>query len=733
MEPITNNPSPGPEQGQGRSTFLIRHPEGLAIAALVILWPFIYYYRLIIPGCSLSLSLGNDFIHLYFKYKLYLLDMLAGGHFPLWSPAEAAGYPFYSSPFTQTFYPLNLLLVLFYKISGGYSPCDHQVFTVLGLSIYGFGLYLWLRLITVNRRAVVFAVLVIVSSFKLGEILRFPNAVHTAAWMPWMLYGVTLCIQKERSLKGGVILFVCSIMFLTGGYPYYVYYALFLIPPYVILLLFPATRKALIENDTIGPMDVRRFLAVVFLPVSAALAVCAPYLYKMFQLVNQTVRAGLDYDFSTSHTFGPTDTLGSLIYPPSAQTEGWYYFSSLGLLMIALFVIRIFSARHTSGVQARFLVVMIVWLGLISYITYGRHSYLFDLFWNYLPGFARLRVWGRLNIILLPLLGILLARSYAVFEDCLSGQTPNQTGWQRLSPPGFAALSGVVLLIAGAQMWLYGNKVHDPYWLVYFKELHGTEGRFIVFGLISFVVLTSVLLLAAKRPFTSTLALKVVFVLCLAVALMDMRQVGIRQWTFRDATDHRLNKMNPRIQKSMKAAFSQPRCRIDNDSLIFNPSEETPLLPVSNVGIFPDWYFDRYVSFGRRIFSKDNKPGNPGWPSYYETLMGLNTGKRIFFSKEINQVSAKTFVLDAVETEKRLGPRIHWKLKYYDGDRLRLSVFTPEPVYVSFIDNWDPDWRATVNGRDTPIERLLGTFKSLLIYPGTSEILFSYRPFALFN
>ncbi len=52
---------------------------------------------------SWSLGLGNDFMALYFRYKVYLLDSLAGGHFPLWSPSEGAGYPFFSNPFTSTF------------------------------------------------------------------------------------------------------------------------------------------------------------------------------------------------------------------------------------------------------------------------------------------------------------------------------------------------------------------------------------------------------------------------------------------------------------------------------------------------------------------------------------------------------------------------------------------------------------------------------------------------------
>ncbi len=702
----------------------------LLVGGLVFLWPFVYYYRLIIPKTPISLSLGNDFIHVYFKYKLYLLDMLAGGQFPLWSPFEAAGCPFYSSPFTQTFYPLNILLLLFYKVSGRYSAYEHQVFTVLGLSIYGLGLYLWLRRITINQRAVLFAVLVVVSSFKLGDILRFTNAVHTAAWMPWMLYGLTLAIQKGNALKGGMVLFGSSIMMLTGGYIYYIYHNLFLAPVYAIVLLFPGGRKALFERETGRHADRKRFVAVTIGSVAAALTICSPYFYKMFQLVKQTVRGGVDYDFSTSYEFGPIDTLGSLIYPPAAQTEGWYYFSILGVLLVMLLVIRSFSADGTRAAQWKFLAGVFIWMGLITYITYGRDSYLFDFLWNYFPGFARIRVWGRLNIVLLPAIALLLARSYGLFEQALSGQGGATACKRPVTGFGFAVFTGAGLIVVGLQLWLYTNKMHDLYWLACFKEFHGTEFRFIVWGILSFGVLATLLLLAGTRLFSSRTVLTGVLILCLAVAVMDMRDVGSRQWMFPDPEGQRMRRMNPQVPDAMNALFSQPRRRIDNDTLMFNSEKAGNMPLVANIGIWPDWYFAAYVSLLNRILPVQGGPEKGEWPSSSQMLMGLKDGRRLFFSKTIDMNSADDFVKNAFETEEKLVPRLHWKLKSYDGDRLSVWISTPEPIYVSFIDNWDPDWRARVNGREAPVKKLLGTFKSVWVPQGNNEVIFSYEPFS---
>ncbi|MHC4086934.1 MAG: hypothetical protein ACYSU5_17260 [Planctomycetota bacterium] len=173
----------------------LRQPRRLwsrfLLPAAVFCWPFLYLFRLVLAINGQYTAIGNDFILLYYKYKVYLLACLSDFHFPLWSPAEGAGYPFYTNPFTQAFYPLNLLLVLWYKILGGFNPLDYQVYTVLGISIFALGLFMWLRLINTNLRAVVFSVLIMSVSFKVTEIIRFPNAVHTAAWYPWILYALT--------------------------------------------------------------------------------------------------------------------------------------------------------------------------------------------------------------------------------------------------------------------------------------------------------------------------------------------------------------------------------------------------------------------------------------------------------------------------------------------------------------------------------------------------------------
>ena len=64
----------------------------------------------------------------------------------------------------------------------------------------------------------------------------------------------------------------------------------------------------------------------------------------------------------------------------------------------------------------------------------------------------------------------------------------------------------------------------------------------------------------------------------------------------------------------------------------------------------------------------------------------------------------------------------------YDGDNISLNIYTKNDGWLSFIDNWDYDWVATVNQKNTPIYKLLDAYKSVKIKKGFSNVKFQYKP-----
>ncbi len=69
--------------------------QSLAIHLAILTWPFIYLIEYIVPFKGRYTYIFNDFGPHYYNYKSYYLAHLAHGQLPLWSPTEAAGYPFF--------------------------------------------------------------------------------------------------------------------------------------------------------------------------------------------------------------------------------------------------------------------------------------------------------------------------------------------------------------------------------------------------------------------------------------------------------------------------------------------------------------------------------------------------------------------------------------------------------------------------------------------------------------
>ncbi len=684
----------------------------------IFCWPVLYLFTYIFPIKGRYTAIGNDFIALYFKHKLYLLASLAEFHFPLWSPSEAAGFPFYINPFAQAFYPFNLLLAVWYKISGGYNTLDHQVFTILGVSIFALGLFMWLRLVNTNLRAVVFSVLVMSVSFKMTEILRFPNAVHSAAWYPWILYALTK-IMLSRSLRKAVLYGILLTLFLiclcTAGYPYYVYYSLFLFVPYLLAFLIKPLRLRLLGDRMV---NWKRALVTLAVTGAVSFLICGPYLLGIKHLMSETTdRTGKDFTFSTAHIYTFKNTLGSLLYPPAAMPDGWNFFSITAVLMVSLYILsgetstqsrlklsdnekktKLHSFFHNRWHKLFF----IVWISFIIYITYGRHSYLFILLWKIMPGFSSLRVWPRLNIILVPIFAWLLSLAYASFESTISGKNVAafETRFRFFSP--IVAVITTYAVVLGIQLYLHLNKIYDNYWFRYFTHLSPQCIKFIVYGSAGFIIILLFLILGKRFGFKSDRSLTAILAVFLFLAVLEMRPVGIHIWT--SQTSVQKNRQNLDVAKLNEISFQFPRSAFYNS---------ISLLPNFSVGILENWYFNRYVRFLEKTKNEIKAQ---------RVFLGVQDGTKIFYSESIEHATIQSFLRDAVRY------RPPGQLLSYTGDELNWEIEAPVAGYLSFIDNWDRYWRVCVDDKPADIELLFGTFKSVRLSEGRHQVRFYYQP-----
>ncbi len=693
-----------------------------AIPLIVFFFPFLFFFPRTIPINGEFFGIANDFIPTSYTYKVYLLDCLSHFHLPLWSPSEAAGFPFFSNPFSQFFYPLNIPQTLLYSLNGGYSILDHQRYSVLGISIFALGLYFWLKQFDISSRSIFIASLLIPVSYRLADLIRYPSGMHSIAWYPWILYSLTR-ISYERSPKklllNAVILFYSCFSLITAGYQYYLYYSLFLFIPYLLLLWIPAFRRLFFRKPAV--YGIKNLLALGLTGLSV-LVICGPFVLRMMHLLSKTVsRGGNDYAFSTMNDFNFIDSLGSLVYPPVSQTEGWYYFGFACLIIVILYLISSPFLKHEiwatqdKGKTWNYWYLnkwvkgsLFGWVVIVSYISYGHSSYLFNFLWTYLPYFSRMRYLSRINILLIPVLALLVAISldwinevFFVHKNTILKSRKQILTWS-------IAIGCIYVFLLGIQYYLYLFQETDKsYWQVYFYIFDKDKYWFLINGLIAFVFLLTTLIFVFVSKNKIHISINFWLFLLSIVTITDIWRISaFCWWNGTMQTDEDIRKPVQIYDRVLMESFS-----FERDGTFFPP--KVSLKPVYNISYNDSWYFENY-----RQFYKDHEFESDA----RDELLGVKNGDRIFFSKSISHKNISDFLNDSRKLKN------DYEIVEFTGNTLKIRILSPEDGFISYIDNWDPDWKAYIDNNEVPLELLFETFKSVRIYKGDTVVIFSYEP-----
>ena len=111
--------------------------------------------------------------------------------------SEGNGISLIFNPFAQFFYIPGWILYLFHFLTKNLSLHFFLLYTIFAISIFCLGIFFWLKSFKINQSIAFFSALIIACSLKITELLRFPNAAHAAAWMPWVLYGINLMYENN--------------------------------------------------------------------------------------------------------------------------------------------------------------------------------------------------------------------------------------------------------------------------------------------------------------------------------------------------------------------------------------------------------------------------------------------------------------------------------------------------------------------------------------------------------
>lgn len=434
-------------------------PILVSMLVLTLLW-MLFFWRLLTPNAADRVIFPEgDFTQHYFAFSDYQMQRLAQGEFPLWNPYNHAGDPFAANIQFVAFYPPRLLAALIaaddwsleayqLEVAAHYWLASLLMFAFVYVMVSNGGTWRAMslpgndtaqhdsgtrRLTSSPYRAATAlfgSVLYTYSGYLTGYPMLQVSVLESVVWLPLMMLGVHLSITREGTrwtVWGCALGGIGMALSLLGGHPQTTMQLTYLALAYLAAMTW-YTCKAVGERSRALPpgeqrsaaaSPLRRFAwqfalrAALFGGVGVGLA--------MIQLLPAAEFTRLSYRVTQlgfedkANGFLAGDFL-QIVWPRLFGVWSPLYLG-VGGLLLAL------------GAMLRPRRIHLFWMGVIAvglFLSMGRGSIVFDLFYNVVPGFSVFRQQERIASVMVFALVVLAARQLG----WLLGDASRGASWQ---------------------------------------------------------------------------------------------------------------------------------------------------------------------------------------------------------------------------------------------------------------------------------------------------------------
>lgn len=698
-----------------------------------------------------------------------------GWHFEeaLWDRTSFCGIPFLANPAARTFYPPDLILRLLTPIS------PEALFSLLIFFhawMLGIGGAIWTRgFVRSSAAATLAGWLLVMNGYITSRTgLADPAFLFATAWMPWILH----CIANLDRHSGRMGLVLFGTLEVLAGRPDLTFYLANLLIGYLLWKWIPRLRSRVSWCRTRKELSALGFAIITVGLVTAIQTL--PTAELQSYTVNRSGKA--NFEFASIDSLAPHLLLASL-FPgsmgdPTGRTpsqilgapgsywgqgagfhEVYFHIGTITLLLVLLGLVT--GKNRMTG-------FWFLALCLSLLLAMGKYSPVYRLFFDFVPGWDRFRVPARVLVVALlavtylASLGIdavlqkqYLKRLKRVALSCL-------LGWILLSGvifPGFGGQGGEIL--SGSKLWNPPQASPEILeWMV--KEIHSAVGFSLVWGVTGFLTLWF-MLSTRRKALIWLLPLLVVF------------ELGWTNGYFLKGMTHQQIQAeypdDPLISR-YKSDLSEGRLLLIGFTIGHEKRAVHPwFFPgrlfnygVENVGGYGPFlladYVESFISIDphQRIY-------NNGLLLFLFDLKGRN--KALFNLFQVSAVISPDLpvpgckVIQAQEYEGKRGatsrlflnqlpdlyPRAFLypdrpggqlpapepslgsvKMAQTTATHLSLIANASVPCRLALLETYFPGWRCWVNDVEVLIERMAGTFRSVTLPAGQSEIVFEYQP-----
>ena len=702
----------------------MRNKKSVLAYIFLIIWPFIFF----LPLSMGYIVMGNDFDLIYYAYKKYIFEFWQDGQLPFWSPSEGAGFTLIYNPFAQFFYIPSWILFVVADIKSSFSLYDYLIFTIFGISVYSIGQYQWLKNLKLSKNYIIFTITLLAPAVLIfSNFLRFPNAIHTIAWLPFLLLGMNYSLIKEKTIKSFLLIFLSTLFIFTAGYPYFVFYIFIFSFFYFFFILF------------LKQKNLKNSIIIVFknlVPVFFSFLISFPWLVGVLKTLAITQDRNLSkYSYASETGFNFIDILGSWIYPVTANPEGRYYFGIIITFIIIKFIFDLNKNYfYLNLFQKKTIIFSILLFIVISFLSMSETK-IFQYFWSKFEFIQNMRAWDRANILMLPIFSILLTMALPHFLKI--AQHPNSGN--NLNLYHLVSSNLLIFIILIVQLTLYYNEIFSDHWHVWQQKRFIFAENNLPFPLNFFVklsdgrinIISTLLLLIFVnlffikffyKKFTNKIGITMTLVLTLVIFEQFLN--SNIQWSLKNWKTVDTHKEFKAID-SLEVYFNKPRIKtIVHGNNYFRDNAFT-------INNFLNWGNQLHNELFWKYFDKNgdliNKLSKEEIQNV-ETFFGLNNrNKKIFFSKDIDIDNIIDFTKKAEKFE--IEKSINYKIRSFTNNSITIEFFSDENGYLSYIDNYDIFWHAYLNDKEIKISKLMNTYKSIYFQRGRNILKFRYEPF----
>jgi len=725
------------------------------IAALALLC-LVFYYKVIFGAAYL----WEDLVHQEFPHRIFARDCLMNLQFPHWNPYTFSGMPFFAAIHTGVLYPFNLLMSLL-SVDNETFWYLLQLMIISHVFFAGLSMFLFLRYKKFSDQAAFFgAISYMLCGFFVTHIIH-SLMLYILAWLPIVI----LLLEKGlRENKLHLLVITGSILGITifAGHPQITFYQFLFLGSYCLYVWLS------IPGRNIGA------LLSSAIPFVLAAGIAMIQLLPTAEIGNNSARVGWSFEqacegsfsFAQIVSFLMPKVFGAWSSPESQAPQFWLkgpfmgYFTYWDTCFYTGVVILLFAAIQCRNLKKDLFVrFAVIWAVASLCVALGRNFFVYNIMFNYVPGFGRFRSPARILFTWNFLAPLLAAYTF----DSLSKES-----LEKIKKPLFIALGVCAALGIAVSLGFFKN-----FWPIELEDKKiadytAVQGLVLV---LNSALLCIPLLLVLKNRLSANGAKAII----LCALIIDLFLFGFGHHVSKTANAAKYHQQNSDISNALKKEAASDIFRVNTRQFNLNPDSmivsQTGLMVIKrNQGMLdkifmtegynPLSLFRRIPPLRGRLFDEFldllniKYFINPGYGSQSKDLILLNSDKlpraKMFYAAQIfnSDSLVKDFMLNntfdyrniLLLTEKPslpLPPEYLYinndvEIINYTVNKIDLSVTTAENGLLWLSEIWYPAWKATVDNKPAKILCADYSFRAIEVPKGSDTVKLVYSSKAFY-